>query len=213
MPDLVVTGGKGGLGAAVAAAFAAPGWRIAAPGRAELDVTNQSAVRDYFAHRRVDVLVCAAGVTGEALLPHLAESVWDRIMAVNFHGAADCATAVLPGMAGRRCGHIVFISSHAALHPPPGLAAYAAAKAALLGLTRTLAARHGRHGIRVNAVLPGFMDTGMTREVTAARRAAVLEEHSLGTLNTPTHAAGFIHFLHHHLPHTSGQVFQLDSRP
>ena len=213
MPDLVVTGGKGGLGSAVAAAFAAPGWRIAAAGSAELDVTDLAAVRDFFAHRRVDILVCAAGVTGEALLPRLTEPGWDRIMAVNFHGAAACAAAVLPGMAGRRCGHIVFISSHAALHPPPGLAAYAAAKAALLDLTRTLAARHGRHGIRVNAILPGFMDTGMTREVTATRRAAVLEEHALGTLNTPAHAAAFIHFLHHHLPHTSGQVFQLDSRP
>jgi len=82
----------------------------------------------------------------------------------------------------------------------------------LLGLTRALAAAHGARGIRVNAILPGFLDTRMTREVTARRREAVLGEHTLGCFNTPAAVAGFIRFLHEHLPHTSGQVFQLDSR-
>lgn len=133
-------------------------------------------------------------------------------MAVNYAGAVACAEAVLPGMVARGRGHLVFISSFAAIQPPVGLAAYATAKAALLGLTRDLAARHGRDGIRVNVVLPGFLETQMTANVTAKRRAEVISEHLLGALNTPQAVAEFIHFLHHRLPHTSGQSFQLDSR-
>jgi 3-oxoacyl-[acyl-carrier protein] reductase len=115
-------------------------------------------------------------------------------------------------MLARGCGHVIFVSSFSAVHPPPGLAAYATAKAALLGLTRDLAGRCGSRNIRVNSVLPGFLETRMTHNVTAKRRAAVLAEHVLGTFNTPAAVAGFLHFLHHRLPHTSGQVFQLDSR-
>ncbi len=212
MNELVITGGHGGLGQAVAAAFADPHWRIAAPGRAELDVTSAEAVRGYFAARRVDLLVCAAGISGDAVLLRLDSERWDQVLAVNYGGAAACAAAVLPGMVERGRGQVVFISSFAAVHPPPGLAAYAAAKAALLGLTRDLAERHGCHGVRVNAVLPGFLETPMTRHVTAKRRAEVLAEHVLGGFNTPAAVAAFIRFLHQHLPQTSGQCFQLDSR-
>lgn len=212
MNELVITGGNGGLGQAVAAAFASPQWRVAAPGRVDLDVAVAASIGQFFAGRVVDLLVCTAGITGEAPLAKLPEAVWDQVMAVNFAGAAACAAAVLPGMAARGRGHVVFISSFAAKHPPPGLTAYATAKAALLGLTRDLAARHGRHGIRVNSVLPGFLETRMTARVTAKRREQVLEEHVLGSLNTPAAVAGFIHFLHHSLPHTSGQTFHLDSR-
>jgi 3-oxoacyl-[acyl-carrier protein] reductase len=212
MRQLVITGGTGGLGGAIAAAFAGPEWRIGAPGSKDLDVTDPAAVIAYFDPRAVDLLVCAAGITGESLLARLDESMWDSVFAVNFEGAAACAKAVLPGMIGRGGGHIVFISSHAAIHPPAGLAAYATAKAALLGLTRDLAARHGRQGIRVNAVLPGFLDTRMTHDVTPLRRETVIGQHALGALNSPQAVAGFIRFLHDHLPHTSGQTFQLDSR-
>ena len=213
MNELVITGGKGGLGQAVAAAFAHPQWRVAAPGRTELDVTAAASIGEFFAGRQVDLLVCAAGITAESPLVRLDEAHWDQAMAVNFAGAAACAAAVLPGMVARGQGHLVFISSFVALHPPPGLAAYATAKAALLGLTRDLAGRHGRQGIRVNAVLPGFLETPMTQRVTPKRREEVLAEHALGVFNTPAAVAEFIRFLHHGLPHTSGQSFQLDSRP
>lgn len=212
MRQLVITGGAGGLGSALAAAFNGPEWAVAAPGRRELDVGDGSAIDRYFAGRDVDLLVCAAGITGEAPLARLSAAAWDEVMAVNFTGVAACARAVLPGMIRRGGGHVIFVSSSAALRPPAGLAAYAAAKAALLGLTRDLAQRHGCDGLRVNAILPGFLETRMTREVTAKRRAAVLTEHALGAFNTPQAAAGFVRFLHEHLPHTSGQVFQLDSR-
>ena len=212
MLQLVVTGGNGGLGRALLAAFHSPLWQHAAPGRAELDVTDGTAVSGFFHGRNVDLLICAAGIIRDAPLARLDENAWDEVFAVNFTGAMACAAAALPAMLARGCGHLVFISSFSALHPPPGQLAYATAKAALLGLTQQLAARHGRRGIRVNTILPGFLETPMTRNLSPARRAQILAEHSLGTFNTPAAVAGFIHFLHHQLPHTSGQFFQLDSR-
>ena len=213
MNHLVITGGNGGLAKAIASAFTSPGWQIAAPGHAELDVTDPAAIQRFFESRTVDLLVCAAGVTRDGRLLTTDESIWDEVMAVNFHGAADCAKAALHRMIERRNGHIVFISSHSAVHPPVGQAAYATAKAALIGLTTSLAGQVGTHGIRVNAILPGFLETGMTRSVSEKRKEEVLAAHFLGRLNTPSAVAGFIRYLHDSLPHTSGRTFQLDSRP
>ncbi len=212
MPSLVVTGGTGGLGRAVASRFADEGWQVAAPGSAELDVRDVDGIHRYFASREPDLLVCGAGVTRDAPLVRLEESSWDEVLAVNLTGARRCAEAVIPGMARRGGGHVIFISSHSALHPPAGQTAYATAKAALLGLTSDLARLHGGADVRVNVILPGFLETRMTAPVSESRRAEILSRHTLGRLNTPGAVAAFIHHLHHHLPHTSGQVFQLDSR-
>lgn len=209
----VITGGNGSLASAIATALRDPDWQIDAPGRAELDVADSQTIRRYLSTRQVDLLVCAAGITRDAPLARLSETAWDETWAVNFRSALACAEAVLPGMRERRRGHIIFISSFSARHPPTGQAAYAAAKAALLGLVADLATRHGPSNIRVNAVLPGFLETRMTENVTLARRSEVLASHTLGRFNTCEHAAAFIRFLHHELPHTSGQMFQLDSRP
>jgi 3-oxoacyl-[acyl-carrier protein] reductase len=208
----VITGGSGALGQAVAAALCAPDWNVRAPGSAELDVREESAVRRYFENRRVDLLVCAAGVTRDAPLLRLSEDAWDQTWTTNFKGAAFCADAVLPDMVRRKSGHIVFISSFSAIHPPTGQAAYAAAKAALLGFVVDLATRHGPSNIRVNAILPGFLETPMTATVTERRHAEILAAHTLGRFNTCERAAAFVRFLHQDLPHTSGQVFRLDSR-
>ncbi len=209
---LVITGGSGDLGRAIAGVFAAASWEIAAPGRAELDVTDSVEIRSYFQSQPVDLLVCAAGITRDALLARLDESAWDEVFAVNYQAAAVCAAAVLPGMISRGRGHLIFISSYSALHPPLGQLAYVTAKAALLGLTGSLARQNGRHGIRVNAILPGFLETQMTASVSRRRKMEVLNEHALGRFNTPDTVAKFIQHLHEDLPHTSGQVFQLDSR-
>lgn len=217
MPDqkrhAVITGGTGSLGRTLADALQTPGWVIAAPGRRELDVTETKALHAYFENRPVELLICAAGMIRDTPLIRLTETAWDETWAVNFSGAARCADAALPGMIARNCGHIIFISSFSARHPPSGQAAYATAKAALLGLTMDLAARHGAFNIRVNAILPGFLDSPMTANVSARRRDEVLASHTLGRLNTCREAANFIRFLHHEMPHTSGQLFQLDSRP
>jgi 3-oxoacyl-[acyl-carrier protein] reductase len=209
---LIITGGKGGLATAVAEAFVAPDWKVAAPGRADLDVTDFTAVNRFFRDRPLDLLVCAAGITRDAALPRLSPNAWDEVMAVNFRGASACARAALPAMIARGTGHVVFISSRSAVHPPAGQASYATAKAALLGLAADLARETGLHGIRVNTVFPGFLETPMTRTVTAPRRQEILADHVLGRFNTTAAVARFLHFLHHDLPHTSGQMFQLDSR-
>lgn len=208
----VITGGTGSLGRAVAETFKGSGWSVVAPGSRDLDVRDPSAIQEYFQNRPVDLLVCAAGVTRDAPLARLSEEAWDQTWEVNFKGAATCAAAVLPGMVSMGTGHIVFISSFSALHPPVGQSAYAAAKAALLGLVADLASRHGASNIRINAILPGFLETGMTTSVSPSRRAEILAAHTLGRINTCHATAKFIRFLHEEMPDTSGQMFQLDSR-
>lgn len=210
---LVITGGRGGLGQAVIHAFQTPDWNACAPTREELDLLDQDAVKAVLASVPVDLLVCAAGTIHDASLAWMNESIWDGVFSVNFTAAAACAAAVLPGMIQRGRGHIIFISSYSALHPPIGQTAYATAKAALLGLTASLAQENGPHGIRVNTILPGFLETRMTSKVSSVRKVEILNDHVLGRFNTPAAVAKFIRFLHDHLPETSGQVFQLDNRP
>ena len=212
MNHLVITGGGGDLAQAIVSAFSSPEWEIAAPNHVELDVTDESAINRFFKFRPVDLLVCAAGMTMDGSLHSTPESEWDKVIAVNFQGAANCAESALKRMIDQRGGHVVFISSYSAIHPPAGQVAYATAKASLLGLTNSLAYRYGAHGIRVNTILPGFLETRMTRVVSEKRKAEVLAQHHLGRYNTPAAVADFIRFLHESLPHTSGQTFQLDSR-
>jgi 3-oxoacyl-[acyl-carrier protein] reductase len=210
---ILVTGGRGGLATAVAHAFRTASWHVDAPGRDALDVADPASVRAWFAGRPTpDLLVCAAGSTRARPLLRLTEADWDRVLADNLTGAARCARAALPAMVRRGGGHIVFVSSWSAHHPPPGQAAYAAAKAGLLGLMRSLAREAGPSGIRVNAILPGFLETNMTRKLAPERIDAVRRAHVLGRFNHPAQVAEFLLFLEIHLPHTSGQVFQLDSR-
>ena len=208
----VITGGRGGLAQAIAAALNRPGWRIETPGRTELDVREREMVRLYFAGRQVSLLICNAGLTRDVLLARMRPDDWQEVWNTNFRGAKHCVEAALPGMRRLGGGHIIFISSYSALHPPIGQLAYATAKAALLGLTEALARELGPEQIRVNAILPGFLETKMTRSVSQQRRDALIGQHALGRFNTCEAAADMIAFLHHSLPHTSGQTFQLDSR-
>jgi 3-oxoacyl-[acyl-carrier protein] reductase len=197
----------------VAERFRRAGWHVDAPGRQALDVADPAAVDAWFAgHEPPDLLVCAAGSAHDRLLARLGEADWDRAMADNLTGAARCARAALPQMAKRGAGHVVFVSSWSAMHPPAGQAAYAAAKAGLLGLMRSLAREVGPGGIRVNAVLPGFLETPMTCGLSTDRIDAVRRDHVLGRFNKTSQVAEFLYFLETELPHTSGQVFQLDSR-
>lgn len=210
--NVVITGGRGGLGRALAAEFEGALWRVEAPGRDELDVCSDESVARYFSGRELDLLICTAGLTRDASLVRFSEQSWDLVCETNFLGAARCAKWASGGMRERKAGHIVFISSYSAIHPPVGQAAYAASKAALLGLTQGLAAELGHFGIRVNAVLPGFMETPMTSSVSDRRRTEILSDHTLGRFNTPSIASRFIRHLQEDLVHTSGQVFNLDSR-
>jgi len=210
--SIIITGGKGALGQAIANEFAKVSWAVESPGREELDVSSPQSVASYFAGREVDLLVCSAGITRDAPLLTLSEQNWDEVCQTNLSGSALCAKAVAAGMIRRRKGHILFVSSYSALHPPIGQAAYAASKAALIGLGLSLAQELGPAGIRSNLVLPGFLATKMTGRLSAERQQAVLDNHLLGRLNTPDRVARFVRFLEEDMPHTSGQVFNLDSR-
>lgn len=212
MDRLLMTGGSGGIGHAVRTLFESKGWSIEAPRRNEVDLKSRASIFSFFGRQEVDLLICAAGMTKDTVLIRSSESDWDEVYAINYQAAESCALAVLPRMIEQKKGHIVFISSFSALHPPIGQVAYASAKAALLGLTKVLAAQYGTNGIRVNAILPGFLETRMTETVSPARKLEVLNEHSIGRLNTPQIVAKYIYFLHEELSETSGQVFQLDSR-
>ena len=212
MKQLVITGASGGLGCAIVKAFAGPAWKIDAPTHDELDVSDPDSVSTYFDQRPVDLLICAAGIIRDVSLAHLSESAWDEVFAVNYSGAAAAARAALPSMRAQGRGHVIFISSQSAIHPPAGQVAYATAKAALLGLTKSLALQNGANGIRVNVILPGFLMTAMTVGLSQKRRAQILADHSLEEFNTPERVAKFIRHLQTELPHTSGQLFQLDSR-
>jgi 3-oxoacyl-[acyl-carrier protein] reductase len=209
----IITGGTGGLGSAIASCLSDADWDVLQLGRKNLDLGDRDALKTFFSAEKCDLLICAAGMIRDQPLSRMEVDAWDEVFKVNFTAARDCACAAIPAMAEKGKGHIIFISSYAAEHPAIGQAAYTTAKAALHGLTKALAEAHGSNGIRVNAVLPGFLETPMTSTVSEKRREIVKSLHFLGELNTSQSAAEFIRFLHERMPHTSGQIFSLDSRP
>lgn len=213
MERVLISGGQGDLAQAIARAFCQTGAEVLAPGRELLDVADPASVDSYFSGlEALDLFIANAGLADDCLLARCREADWDRQLEVNLHGAFRCARAAIPPMLRRRCGHLIFISSHSALHPPAGQAAYAAAKAGLIGMGKSLARELGAENIRVNLILPGFLETKMTQHISPARREAVQRAHSLARFNSEEAVASFLVHLHRQLPHTSGQVFQLDSR-
>jgi len=210
---VLITGGEGDLAEAIVGTFQQAGFEVLNPGRRELDVTCSESVAAYFSSAGpLDLLIANAGVAENELLVRTSEEAWDRQFQVNLHGAFRCARAALRPMLKQRRGHLLFISSHSALHPPLGQAAYAASKAGLTGLAKSLAQEVGPANIRSNVILPGFLETKMTRDLSEARRQEILRDHQLGRFNTTAAAAEFTLHLHQSLPHTTGQIFQLDSR-
>ena len=209
---IVISGGTGGLGKAIAIEFAGKGWDVVALGRHDLDLADSNAAARFFETNACDLLVCCAGIIRDVPLSQMEEKQWDDVFAVNFKAAARCATEAVPIMLAKGRGHVIFVSSYAALHPAVGQAAYATAKAALHGLAREMAETHGRDGLRFNVVMPGFLETPMTELLSEKRKEVIRGAHCLDHFNTVSVVAGFIRFLEEELPFTSGQVFSLDSR-
>lgn len=228
----LITGGAGGLGRELAGAFYESAYRVAvnyhaseeqareiiAPmGSAAMAVRADVGVYDDVLKMaetigrqwgRVDVLVNNAGITRDALLIRQREDDWDRIIGVNLKGAFNTVKAFAPLMAGG--GHIVNISSCSGMKGKEGQAAYSASKAALLGFTRTAAMELAGQGIKVNAVLPGYMSTQMGASAAGALKKAC-ENSLLHSLSDPKEVARFIVYLSG-TENISGQVFCLDSR-
>ena len=212
--SILITGGQGCLATATARHFLDKDPRAVVwmPSRQELDVTCESNIIDYMQDHPCDLLICAAGMIDDHLLAKTTSAHWDRLLDTNLRGAAWCAREAGKSMRKNGKGHIIFISSYSALHPPLGQIAYASAKAGLIGLTKSLARECGLAQIRVNAILPGFMDNNMSSHVPAAHREKILADHVLGHFNTEKQVAQFIYHLHNDLTHTSGQIINLDSR-
>jgi len=211
-PLVIITGGQGDLARSIGEVFEKAGFQVESPAREELDVRRADAVAAYFeAKKEIAVLINNAGITGDALLGRLSPEAWDDVLDTNLKGAHLCSQAAARIMIRQRHGHIINIGSYSALRPPIGQSAYAAAKAGLIGLTKSYAKEFGGRNLRVNCVLPGFLETRMTAGLSDETRAAALARHALKRFNTREEAARFIHYLAT-TENISGQVFQLDSR-
>ncbi len=210
--EVLITGGRGGLGSALAKEFNSLGDQVRAPGRDELDVREEKSVDGYIDPLgRLDVLVANAGIVRDATLAKLSTEDFDAVIETNLRGVFFCVRAALKRMIRQRSGHLILIGSRSARSGPRGQTAYAAAKAGLVAFAQSVAKEYGPRGIQCNVVLPGFLETKFIAQLTPERVEAIRAEHALGRFNTPENAARFIAFLAR-LDHVSGQVFTLDSR-
>ncbi len=144
---------------------------------------------------RIDILVNNAGITRDGLLMRMKEEDWQAVLQVNVTGTFFCAKAVLPTMSRQRSGRIVNISSIVGAIGNAGQANYAASKAAVIGLTKTVAREYASRNITVNAVAPGFIDTAMTQELSADTKEALLNQIPLKRLGQPSDVADAVSFL------------------
>lgn len=218
----LVTGGSRGIGRACAQALAARGAHVvigyagnetaareaaaaceAAGGRAELcqfDVSQTAAAEAAVAEvakrlGRLDVLVLSAGISLDGLLLRLKDDDFDRTLAVNLKGAVACARGALKPMMRAKGGRIIFVSSVVGEMGNVGQTAYAASKAALLGVAKSLAREYASRNITVNAVTPGFIETDMTRDLPDEAKTAMLSAVPLGRPGTAAEVAAAVVFL------------------
>ena len=218
----VVTGGSRGIGRACSLALAEAGWAVAvgfrsgegeakdvvrsiedAGGHAmtlAIDTTDESRIREAFkevgeALGPVTGLVNNAGVSRDGLVLKYPTEEFDRTMSVNARGAFLCSRAALRTMLRERFGRIVNMSSAVALRGNAGQVAYAASKAAVVGLTRSLAREVGSRGVTVNVVCPGLITTDLTEALPEKARAALLSETPAGRPGRPEDVAVMVGFL------------------
>jgi 3-oxoacyl-[acyl-carrier protein] reductase len=144
---------------------------------------------------RIDILVNNAGITRDSLLLRMKEEDWNMVLDVNLTGTFHGTKAVLPVLMKQRGGAIVNIASVVGVMGNAGQANYAASKAAVIGLTKTVAREYASRAVTVNAVAPGFIDTAMTHGLVGDAREALLKQIPLGRLGTPNDVAEAVRFL------------------
>jgi len=184
--SVLVTGGNRGIGRAIAEAFVAQGDRVAVTTRnggapdgtldVRCDVTDPEQVEAAFAqveeaHGPVEVLVANAGITQDTLLLRMSEDDWSKVIETNLTGSYRLAKRASKGMLRLRRGRIILISSVVGLMGNPGQVNYAASKAGLVGMARSIARELGSRGITANVVAPGFVETDMTDKLTDEQKA------------------------------------------
>ena len=193
--SVLVTGGNRGIGRAIAEAFAAEGDQVAVTYRSgeppagflavRCDVTSAEDVERAFteveaAHGPVEVLVANAGVTRDTLVLRMTDEDWDTVLDTNLTGSYRVVKRAAKGMLRLRRGRIVLISSVVGLMGSPGQVNYAASKAGLVGMARSLARELGSRSITANVVAPGFVETEMTAVLPEEQKAAYLAQIPLG---------------------------------
>jgi len=207
--SVLVTGGNRGIGLATARALAEDGHRVAVTYRSSApdgllgvrcDVTSSADVDRAFgevevAQGAVEVLVSNAGITDDRLLLRMSEESFAGVLDANLTAAFRVAKRASRSMLRARWGRLVFVSSVVALSGGPGQANYAASKAGLIGLARSLARELGGRGITSNVLSPGFVDTDMTAGLTDARRDELLTTIPLGRTATAEEVAAVVAFL------------------
>ncbi|MBL9025287.1 MAG: 3-oxoacyl-ACP reductase FabG [Myxococcales bacterium] len=218
----IVTGGSRGIGRAVAEALAGQGAFVvvnyvrgeeeakktvaaieAKGGKAEavaFDVSDMAATEAAVAdiakrHGRLDILVANAGIAIDNLVLRVKDDELDRLFAVNVKGSLAAAKAAIKVMMRAKTGRIVFLSSIVGEAGNAGQAGYAATKAALIGVTKTLAKEYASRNITVNAVAPGFIDTDMTTQIPGDMKTAMLQSIPLGRTGRSEEVAAAVTFL------------------
>ncbi len=217
----LVTGGARGIGKAIAWRLAEDGARVAVVDLSEhgastareiqvgtgrsttfvaADIAKEAEAKDAVVAVEsvlgpVDILVNNAGITRDGLLLVMEEDDWDAVLEVNLKGAFLMSKAVLRGMIKRRRGSIVNISSVVGRRGNAGQANYSAAKAGLIGLTKSLAREVASRNVRVNAVAPGYIETEMTAALGESARNAIMSQVPLGKIGTPEAVADAVAFL------------------
>jgi len=211
----VITGGEGDLATAIAETLGIAGYQVHAPGRDCLDVRSAASVDAFFAElgSPCQLLINQAGCTADAPFSRMSGDQWDQVVDTSLGGAFRCSRAAIRPMLKARVegGHLIQIGSFSALHGNVGQANYTAAKAGLIGLTRSLALEVGGRGIRANCILPGFLETKMTAGLPDDVVDEVRARHALGRFTTVEETARFILAVDKMMS-VSGQVFNLDSR-
>ncbi|MDP3041742.1 MAG: 3-oxoacyl-[acyl-carrier-protein] reductase [Candidatus Omnitrophota bacterium] len=233
----LITGGARGIGRAIAMTFAREGADIAVAdvnleiaqktaleieslGRKalalEMDVTNYDLVEAGINKildkmGKVDILVNNAGITKDNLLLRMSQADWDAVINVNLKGTFNCIKAVSRPMVKQRSGRIISIASIIGLMGNPGQANYAASKAGIIALTKTVAKELASRNINANAVAPGFIQTEMTAKLSEEIKQKMLEAIPLGKLGTPEDVANVCLFLaSQESSYITGQTITID---
>jgi 3-oxoacyl-[acyl-carrier protein] reductase len=213
MKKALITGSSRGIGAACARALRRDGWQVyinyfeseekALALAAELgaeairaDVADPAQVRALFRRTGgVDLLVNNAGIVAAGLLQDISDETWRRLVGVNLDGMFYCCKAAIPHMVSQKSGVIVNISSVCGVYGSSAESAYSTTKAAVIGLSKSLAKELGPSGIRVNCVAPGFIDTDMTACFSAEDKSAIAYDTPLGRIGTPEDVAELVAYL------------------